>query len=315
MRWLLPSVFVAFLAVACSGAGDNPLTGDGGGGTTVIDGGGGGSDGGGNTLDAGPCDAKCGINVPNGFTLVAATTDRTQACPQGWTTHDIVGDPKLADGACSCACNVSQKPTCNTGSILRHLDNVTNPVCGTGATTIMLTGQSCSVLPNYIYASGAHYSAMLPPTGGVCSWDAKADPQKVMAREARVCDVPANCQGAVCGAKNVCVVTNGDLACPPTFPVKSLIGASANVECSACSACKVEATCGGTLSLYTDYQCATGKTDFPVDGSCNKNPAQNVAFYSFGFQGSVAKSDCSGPAPMSAGTAKLVQPQTMCCQQ
>jgi hypothetical protein len=312
MRSFFAFVFFASVAAACSGAGDNPLGGGGGGGGS--DGGGGGDGGGGSDSGLGPCDAKCGVNVPNGFKLVAASPDRQQACPQGWTSHDVVGGAMLMDGACSCACNVSQQPTCSTGSIMRSLDQGTNPSCGTPATTITLTGQACSTLPSYISAYGSHYSATLEPAGGACSWDTKPDPQKLMAREARMCDVPDNCQGAVCGAKNVCVVTDGDLACPMTFPVKSLIGASASIECTACAACKLQATCTGTLSLYTDYQCMAGKTDYPVDGSCNKNPSQNTNFFAFGFQGSLGKTDCSGPAPTSTGTAKLQQPQTLCCQ-
>lgn len=314
MRWLFPSVFAASILVACSGAGDNPLAGDGGNNGNV-DSGGGGSDGGG-TADAGlgPCDAKCGINVPNGFKLVAMV-DRNAACPQGFAQHDVVAEPKLTDGACSCSCNVAQKPTCSTGTVLRTTDQTVSPACNVNATTITLTGQNCSTLPQAITASGSHYAATLAPSGGACTWDGKADPQKLTTRDSRTCDVPANCQGSVCGAKSICVATDGDLACPPTFPAKTLIGASAGIECSACGACKLEATCGGTLSLFTDFQCNTGKTDYPVDGSCNKNPAQNVTFYAFGFQGSLGKSDCSGPAPMAAGTAKLVQPQTLCCTQ
>lgn len=313
MRWLLSSVVLGSVLVACSGAGDNPLTTGGGGGNSGTDGGGG--DGGNNTDSGlGPCDAKCTINVPNGFKLVAAG-DRNLTCPQGFTSHDVVADAKVSDGACGCECNMAQQPTCNTGTIVRTLDQTTNATCGTNATPITITGQQCSVLPNYINATGAHYNATLPPTGGMCSWTPKTDPQKVMARQARICDVPPSCQGSVCGAKSMCVVTDGDVACPPTFPTKTLLGGSATADCAACGDCKIEATCTGTLSLYQDYNCMTGKTDYPIDGSCNKNPAQNVNFFAFSTSTSLGKSNCAGPAPTPAGTVKLTTPQTMCCTQ
>ena len=277
-----------------------------------MNGGDGGSSGDGGNVA--PCDTKCGVNVPNGFTLVTSLDGRTTACPNGWTTKDVVANPMAAVDVCSCACNVTTQPDCTTGSILRHIDQTNGPMCNLNATTINVPNSGCNLLPNMIQASGWHYSATLAPSGGACSFDAKADPMKVMAREARICEVPATCQGAVCGAKNICVTTPGDIACPPTFPMKQVVGATATVECSACAACKLAATCTGTLSLYTDTQCNSGKTNYPVDGTCNTNPSINTLFSSFIFQGSVGKVDCTGPAPTSTGTAKLAQPTTVCCQ-
>jgi hypothetical protein len=276
----------------------------------------GGGDGGGrgDGGTVGPCDAKCGVNVPTGFTLVTSLDGRNTSCPDGWTSKDVVANPTAAVDACSCACNVTTQPSCAGGAITRHYDQTNGPMCNVGATTINASGSGCNLLPNAINALGYHYSATLAPTGGACTFDAKADASKVMAREARICEVPATCQGAVCGAKNICVTTTGDIACPATFPVKQMVGASANLECSACAACKVAATCGGTLAMYTDYNCSVGKATYPVDGTCNTNPAINSMFLTYIFQGSVGKVDCGGPAPTSTGTPKLAQPTTVCCQ-
>lgn len=309
MKSLLALGFAfCFVGVACGGASDSPLQGSDGGNNGGDSGNGGGGDGG----NVGPCDAKCGVNVPNGFTLMLPLQDRAKNCPNNFPSHDVVGDPMVAADACSCSCNVSQMPDCSQGSIFRNYDLSNSPMCNGMARTLMAK-PGCNFLQNPVQPNGTHYSANMPPTGGSCSFDAKAADNKLVARQARLCDVPANCQGAVCGAQNVCVTTMGDVACPMTFPNKTLVGSSAHIECSACGACELEASCSGTLSLFTDQNCTTQKTDYPVDGTCNTNSVANTAFLSFSYTGKVAKAGCGGPTPTSMGTAALEMPQTVCC--
>jgi hypothetical protein len=313
MRLLLSLGFTLFFIGACGGTSDNPLFGgDGGGGG---DGGNGMSDGsGGGDSSVGPCDAKCGINVPNGFTLMLPLQDRAKMCPNGFTPHDIVGEPMAAADACSCACNVSQMPDCSQGTIFRNNDMSNSPLCNVMATTLMAK-PGCNYYGAGVQPQGTHYSASLQPTGGACSWDGTPDPKKLTTREARLCEVPASCQGAVCGAQNTCVSTMGDVDCPMTFPNKTLVGSAAHIECTACGACKLESACSGTLSLYTDANCQNTKTDYPVDGTCNTNNVANMTFFSFQYQGKVAKAACAGQAPTSMSSAKLDMPMTVCCTQ
>jgi hypothetical protein len=309
------SIFSSVLAifvplVACSGAED----------TSLISGGGNPSNQDGGPIvtgDSGPlppgsCDlSKCGITVPTGFTLLT-TVDPKNECPTGLVKRDAVAEPSVDPTACSCACNLTQQPDCTKGAIQRGIDYTNNATCNQAATTVTVLQSGCSQLPNPIQTQGWHYSAQMPSIGGVCSYDAKADLTKLKSRNVRLCDAPANCQGAVCGS-NVCVAKDGDVACPPAFPNKQIVGKAANVECSSCGTCTVEGACGGTLSFYTDQQCAQGKRDFPVDGTCNASSA-NALYYSFQFQGSVKKAGCGGTVSPSTPTAKLDQPSTVCCQ-
>jgi hypothetical protein len=181
------------------------------------------------------------------------------------------------------------------------------------ATTLTVMGAGCMALPGVITTQAQHYSATMTPSGGSCSFDAKADPTKVTSKALRVCEAPDNCQGAVCGG-NVCVAKAGDVACPASFPVKHLVGAKANITCSSCGACTVDGTCTGTLSFYIDQNCTQGKRDFPVDGTCNSNDAFGISYRSYTFKGSLQKAGCSGQPMPSTGTATLDQPATLCCQ-
>jgi hypothetical protein len=254
------------------------------------------------------CDlARCGITVPAGFTLMTAT-DGT--CPNGFTSHDWVSDPTLTDSACSCACNVTQQPECSKGNIMRALDYTNGAFCNTQATTLMATGNGCTPMTG-ISTQGWHYAAAIAPTGGSCTFDAKADESKLATKHVGLCEAPASCPGAVCGS-NVCVTKPGDVECPTAFPSKRIAAAKAKVECAACGGCSLKAECGGTLSFFMDQGCTTGKLDFPVDGTCNANLYVNT-YYSWSFQGSVKTAQC-GAAPPTTGTAKLDQPTTVCCQ-
>lgn len=301
--WALPPLP---LLLACSGSSENPLIGSPGQDAGASDSAAG-SDGG--PRDPATCDlSRCGITVPAGFTLA---TKSEGSCPGGFTGRDLVSEPRAADGACTCACNVTQKPDCTKGSILRALDYTQSPACNTQATTLMATGNGCDQFAQPITTQGWHYAAGIAPSGGACTFDSKADDTKVTTKAVSICEAPADCPGAVCGS-NVCVTKPGDVECPSTFPSKRVAGAKAKVECGACGACSVKAECDGTLSFFMDQSCATGKLDFPVNGTCNPN-LYAYTYYSWSFQGSTKNTVCSATPPSTA-SAKLDQPTTVCCQ-
>jgi len=313
MRASISCLALAFALgpLACGGAEDSPLIGNGNGNPNN------GTDGGTNPIGtdggAAQCDlSRCGVTVPDGFTVVTSV-DAKASCPNGFAQHDAVVNPTAEASACSCNCNITQQPDCTKGAINRSLDYMNQPQCNQGATQVNVMGAGCAQLPNPIQTSGWHYSATMTPGPGVCSWDAKVDTSKVGGTAVRTCEPPSSCPGAACGG-NVCVSKAGDVACPSAFPKKQLVG-KASVECSACAgACAVEGACSGTLSFFTDGQCQQGKRDFPVDGTCNGNNNMAGLYYSFQYTGSAKGAKCAGAAPASTPTAKIDQATTVCCQ-
>jgi hypothetical protein len=304
---------LSLVVAACGGAPDSPLLGgdsgttgnDGGGGPDVI------------TNDApGTCDlAKCNITVPDTFSLVTMTAT---SCPSGWGSRAGVTAPTAGDGTCTCDCNVTAQPDCSTGTIQRFDDLTTTASCSQTATTLTGDGTACQQLYYGIYLQGVHYKVDAPPpTGGTCKFDAKLDTGKVTSTPTNLCTPPTGCPGAVCGSSNVCVSKTGNVACPTSFPAKSLVGASATATCGDCgTSCSVGGTCTGTLNLYTDQYCqAVTKATFTADSMCKASTGTVTNYYSFNYKGSVVTADCGqGPPPTSMPTASLDSPTTICCQ-
>jgi hypothetical protein len=297
------------IAVACGGAD----------GSNLFDGGGGNGDDGGATNDVAPidtgsnCEATC-VTLPQGFRAVRIAGAKT-TCPNGWVSADGMTDPVASSDACSCSCNVTQPPDCTTGKIARALDDSLSPTCGSAATTFAANGNGCTQIGQALYLNHAHYSATAPAaSGGACQFDAKLDKQKVSGTATRLCAPPASCVGAICDGGAVCVATDGDQICPADFPTKTLVGDGVDGTCSACGTCAVEGTCTGTLSFFTDTQCAGGEVDFTADGQCKANVAStSSAYYAYEWKGSVAKSGCGGQ-PASTPEATLTNAVTVCCK-
>jgi hypothetical protein len=265
------------------------------------------------------CDpSKCNINVPQGWKLATASKDRTAACPDGWKTTDVVADPVADPAACSCGCNVTQQPDCPGGAVTRNLDPGTN-TCSQAATTLQVTGGGlCDPFNNFfIMLQGKAYQTIPPKAkGGACQFDAKADTSKVKTVDGRVCEPPPSCQGDICKMAQICVMQDGDVACPSDFSNKRLIGAAPKVECAACSGpCDVKGDCSGTLSMYTDKTCTQGKIDFTADGNCDPAPnGNNLQYQAASYTGAVKNAGCAQTPPTSAPTVKLDQPMTVCCK-
>lgn len=313
MRWLAGGMFVCAL-VACGGAADSPLLD--GGGATPDGGGADGGDGGGKPDAPNNCDTSKCPSIPDGFVAVRMLDQASNACPNGWTSADGVTNPVVADGACSCECNVTQQPSCDSGNIYRFLDDTAAASCGANATTLVANQGGCSPINGALYLNHAHYAVDAPPsTGGACSYDTKTDSGKVSATPVRVCAPPSSCLGAICDGP-VCVAKDGDVDCPASFAKKTLVGSAATAQCSACGAsCVAQGTCSGTLTFFTDTQCTTGSVDFTADSTCNAVPTSDIGpYYSYSYTGSLASSTCGGTPPTSTATAALTGERTICCQ-
>lgn len=271
--------------------------------------------------DGGPssCDpSKCGISTPQGWKLVTASNSRAAACADGWKSTDVISDPVADPAACSCACNVTTQPDCPGGTVLRNLDQG-SATCNLQATTLQMTGGGlCDPFNNFsIVLQGKNYQTIPPKAkGGACQFDAKADPSKITSTQGRICEPPPSCQGDICKMAQICVMQDGDVACPGDFPTKRLIGAAPALDCAACGGgCDVKGDCSGTLSMYTDKTCTAGKIDFTADSLCDPAPnGNNQQYFSASLSTSVKNAACVQTPPTSAPSVKLDQPSTVCCK-
>ena len=307
---LFAGAFVAF-AAACGGAPDDPLIGDDGGVTTsdssVNDGSGGDAP----VTDTGTCAITC-ATIPDGFRPVRLADGK--ACPSNWTTTPVVGSPVAGDGTCTCGCNVTQAPSCEGGDITRYGDQTANATCATQATTVVATA-ACTYLGEYLQLYFSHYLVSPPPAqGGTCEFDSATDTSKITSTTGLLCEPPTSCAGQICNGGAVCVAQDGDVACPSGFATKTLVGASTNATCGACTGtCTPTTTCNGKLAFFTDANCTQGEVDQSADGTCDANGSADVYVDYAMFTPAPTTPTCGGtPTPPTAVTS-LTSPTTVCC--
>lgn len=286
--------------------------------------------------DAAP--TGCGANtcgaVPSGWTLVAFAGVRSSACPAGFTKQstDIVQASPSSLASCSCgACTVTSQPTCDSGSVPVHYDNV--PGAGAGSCSLVAspgTGPLANSPPGscgtdlYQGSYAAYDISYASPAAAGASCTAQASPAGPLTTTAeRVCAAD-NSQSSTCDAHGcpenvaapfkVCIMAMGSMSCPAgPLSVRNEVGTSGSSSCPACS-CSVTASCSGTLTLYTDKACTTSPYSVPADGSCNAVYKQKASYGSYIYSGgSPTNVSCTASSSAGASSADLVNPATICC--
>jgi hypothetical protein len=115
----------------------------------------------------------------------------------------------------------------------------------------------------------------------------------------------------------VCVIAEGDMACPPQYPAKELYFREIDDtrDCSPC-ACEGELTCTGSVDLFAEADCM-GKPATTIDTSadaCISAPPPFMmgetpsALYTVEFAGR-----CTPAGGEAVGTAVEEEPVTVCC--
>jgi hypothetical protein len=292
--------------------------------------------------DASPSgdDASCsgGANtcaaVPSGWTLVAFAGTRSSACPAGFTRQstDIVQAPPSGTAQCSCGtCTVTSPPTCDSGSIPVHYDNV--PGAGAGTCSLVAQPGTGPLVNNPPGSCGTDlyqgsYSAFdisyesPAAAGGACT--AKAAPAGPLTTTAeRVCAADGSqsstCNGHGCPLSiaapfKVCIMAMASMSCPTgPLSVRNEVGTSGSLSCADCS-CSVTANCSGTVTLYTDAACTKGPYAVPADGSCNPVNKQKASYSSYVYSGgSPTNVSCTASAGAGPPSVDLVNQATICC--
>ena len=263
-----------------------------------------GSDGGGDG-NTGPCQS--------GWTLVLGVSGGG-GCPSGYPEAYMgLTNPQAQAGACTCSCSITQQPSCTTGTVNWGY-GMQAPLCLTPSP--VNSNGKCQ--PSNATLASAQFVAPLAPTGGACTGQAVGDPSKVQTTQVRACSVPASDEASVCaggapGGSAACILAQGDVPCPQgsPFQIRSVIGDTETLVCSACGSCGVSATCtGAELDIYSDMGCANMMTSITANSTCvNVQGGPMKAFW--------YKAQVTSPACKATGTAASFQTtnaQTLCCR-
>ncbi len=264
------------------------------------------------------CDAGCGFTLPQGFGLVTFSAGTTPTCDPGQTPSDVVYDPQVGPGACTCACSVSAPPDCSNGNVKIRYDSNYSATCSTFGAPVPVSGPGC-VIASSTLNTDLLLIAPFAKDAGACTMNGAVDNTKLQASAARVC-TPSSCETTTCSppvGKRLCAIATGDVACPAPFTQKRLIGASAAIVCSPCGACSIiNVQCAGTLSLFSDSMCSSLQLlgAFTTDAGCqptggtNTEPIGSYKWTGFGT------SSCTPDASAAPSTATLNGMQTVCCR-
>lgn len=266
-----------------------------------------------------PCtsDASvCSGAVPGGWTLTMFSANRNTACPVNSTGADVVANPGVTAGACTCSCKASGT-TCSTGSVTGKWANDNGCGNGWGTWAVNTVGQ-CTAFPNAVTVGTYNQFTKLPFTAGTCSGTATADPNKLTSTPMRTC-APSTacaedvCNGAVPAGMRSCIVSPGDVTCPagPFSDKAAVVGPSATLACDPCSQCNVTGTCGtATLKYWDDGNCTVARGSLVADGVCNPTASQHVSHFT--YEGTPQNVVCN--AGTSAPKPALTTKQTICCR-
>lgn len=269
-----------------------------------------------------PCSTDASVctgAIPSGWTLTMFAPNRNTACPSNATPADVVANPGVAAGGCTCSCNITTQPSCAIGTVNGGWGtNNCNNTNGWGPWTFATAGQCVSLGYNGNLADKNMFSK-LGVTAGACNGAATTDPTKLTSTPMRTC-VPAPacaedvCSGTVPAGFRSCIAADGDLACPAgPFSVKAAVtGANATLACGACTACNVtQSGCGAaTIKYWDDGNCTTQTGSIAADGQCNSTG--NVHTNHITYEAAVQNVKCNQGT--SASTVDLASKRTICCR-
>lgn len=268
---------------------------------------------------------------PNGWQLVGFNASAKPNCPPGFgAAQDISTVTGTGAGQCACQCSAALGSTaCNAGqSVVTVSDSA---ACSGGATTTRMVASSptgCATLGGGLaIPAGQPFAKLTPPAPPLACTSATTS-NVPSVTSGRVCAPPARL-GAGCGMGQVCAPKPTDVSacvakpgldvCPAAYPKANSAGSSFtdNRGCNTAScSCTPQASCGATLTLFTDPACsvAAGGKSVTLTPTCNAPSSKNVTVES--YKGTTTGSGCSAAGFVAASTGSIawVAQQTICCK-
>jgi hypothetical protein len=279
---------------------------------------------------------KCEPSVTGGWTLVAYDATATGACPAGYgNASDVVS---LTGGSqpatCGCTCGVNAPPSCVTGTVQLYTSMQPPPQCPIFGAGWNQTAGACVDLPTPQPSkpgSGARVTPLAPQGGSCTATTTAPPPPPPPTAHGRVCTVQGSlgggctnggvCAPSVSGGFAICVQQAGDVACPPGYPTKTVVGTSVQ-DTRACSgtcgcAANPTATCTNALmSFFANAGCTGHQLDLTADDKCDTvNDQPNNNYNSWKYQAVVQNASCGNPTstPTPTGGVSLQGTHTICC--
>lgn len=269
-----------------------------------------------------PCstDASvCTSGLQTGWTTIAFATSRTTACPSNFTAEDVVTNPKIQSGACTCDCTPVNAPSCAIGNLTGTYGATS--ACGGGNNSFNITSDGeCYDLGGSFSLAAFHDWNKLGLTAGTCTSSPTLDTNKVSTDGVRACTPPPQCAEDVCTGSppagfSSCIVHDNDVTCPPgPFSTPTVVAASVQFDCGTCSGCTNTGTGCGTAQVdyYANANCAGSLTTDNVDGKCDASGIVQVGISHLKYTAAVVGAACTPGTSTAAPTPTNLR--TICCR-
>lgn len=292
--------------------------------------------------DAGDAGApRCGdpgsqcVVVPSGWIAVStsplvapASADAgAPSCPpyfaDGRTLHR---KPRSAVETCTCTCGgAPTESSCIYGGVFAGTG--VGGACTAGEEPIDTDGLCHPVSAAWSPTNVALQGAAPPPRMTSCSGASAVTPPIADDEGLTVCTSPAPspCPEGACVAAPtklvMCLLRDGDEACPPSFPSKTRYGTPASIsDTRSCGTCTCQAQAQSctdrTVTFYADNSCTMFPTAVSLDGKCNTNSLIGArGFYRYGAtEVDATCKPSTATAPLGPGTLTVEETHTLCCR-
>ncbi len=224
------------------------------------------------------------------------------------------------------------QPTCPNGPLQNKFDyhNMPNGCSLPGVPGTMNNGGSCATDMWNMGGYDTYDLGYQPPgaTGGSCSFSATPNPGSVnyaaadtiCTPDTPVCTANMPCTPGFGTGYSVCIEQSGTQNCPgTTFTQQHIVGDGSNFMCGNGCGCTfpMNATCTGTVTLWTDNKCMMNPYSVPVSsaGTCYA-PMQGIQnnYQSYHYvPDPLPPQTCSTTGSSSPMNLTLTNPVTICC--
>lgn len=235
--------------------------------------------------DSGPPPAcapeTCGLPAASGGSELVLFGDEAAECPAGFISSKVVAGATAGSDACGCGpCKANVDCSSGLISVSYDSDDTSGALCSAVNTTYPANETDCKDLNQPF--SGTQNVKVTPPLAiaGSCSAGPVAKRSAVTTTSKRLCEPSASaCLADACTPAQgleACLVSAGNVTCPPHAPNKTLIGDDFSLTCAACICSVTKAECTGTAHTFPDPDCKGASLSLP-GGECKSLAGADVA--------------------------------------
>jgi hypothetical protein len=240
--------------------------------------------------------------------------DEPSTCADDWALEELTGGSGVTAGDPDCGCECGD-PSC-TGVVYLHLYDDTT--CSAAEWMGALGGPGCYDTPSSASTDSTMAVGALT-LGNACSAEGLVVdlPAVSFVEPIAACgtaELGSGCEDDVCAPPTesaLCVLAEGDLACPDGYP-NGLVVFTSYVDMRDCEcACEPAGDCDPELELFGQDGCSENLAEIPADSTCNTVSAGAVESALVTTPNAV----CDMTSTWSTGDVSPTEPYTICCQE